>query len=114
VARAASRHAGVECRGKLRIALALARNPDACRGGDRPEDGSRWWLAGREWEENPRKLINPAWSDFVRLWFACRGTEGVIAAWPDAGGVGQQAAWTVDAFGVLSAAEAEYRKTEPQ
>jgi hypothetical protein len=48
----------------------------------------------------------------VRLWFACRG-EGGIANWPAAGGVGDQAAWLVDAFGALGAAEARIKEAEP-
>jgi hypothetical protein len=31
---------------------------------------------------------------------------GGIAHWPDAGGVGDQAAWVVDAFGALSGIDA--------
>lgn len=69
-------------------------------------------LDGEEYTENPRKLITPAWLDFVQLWFACQGAEGAIAHWPDGGGVGDQAAWVVDAFGILGAAEARMRKAE--
>lgn len=50
--------------------------------------------------------------DFVRVWMGCRGGMGGYACWPDAGGVGQQAAWTVRAFAVLSAAEAEWERKE--
>jgi hypothetical protein len=46
--------------------------------------------------------ISPAWHEFVRLWAACRDPEGGIAHWPDAGGVGDQAAWLVDAFAQLA------------
>jgi hypothetical protein len=42
----------------------------------------------------------------VRLWAACRSGMGGIAQWPDTGGVGDQAAWVVDAFAVLGSIEA--------
>lgn len=41
----------------------------------------------------------------MRLWYACRSGMGGIAHWPDAGGVAQQAAWVVDAFGMLGGIE---------
>lgn len=44
----------------------------------------------------------------VRLWSACRVGMGGYATWPDAGGVNDQAAWLVEAFGILSAADAEF------
>jgi len=50
-------------------------------------------VAGQTWAENPRIVLNPAWASFVRLWAACRAGMGGIACWPDAGGVGDQAAW---------------------
>lgn len=50
--------------------------------------------------------------DFVRLWLACRGAEGGVINWPASGGVADQAAWVVDAFGVLAGADAEFRKAE--
>jgi hypothetical protein len=59
-------------------------------------------VAGVLWPGgNPRLTIPPAWHDVVRLWAACRDSEGGIAHWPDAGGVGDQAAWLVDAFATL-------------
>jgi hypothetical protein len=45
-------------------------------------------------------VIGQNWHDLVRLWAACRGETG-IAHWPDPGGVGDQAAWIVDAFATL-------------
>lgn len=68
----------------------------------RPEDGSDWMVAGEPWPgDNPRLAVPPVWHELVRLWAACRDPEGGIAHWPDAGGVGDQAAWIVDAFSVL-------------
>jgi hypothetical protein len=52
--------------------------------------------------------IGAEWHEMVRLWAACRGESG-IAHWPDAGGVGDQAEWIVDAFATLSAADATMR-----
>jgi hypothetical protein len=42
----------------------------------------------------------------VRLWFACLDGMGGIGHWPDPGGVGDQAAWVVDAFGALGGIKA--------
>ena len=59
-------------------------------------------VAGEPWPGgNPRLTVAAAWHDVVRLWAACRDPEGGIAHWPDAGGVGDQAAWIVDAFATL-------------
>jgi hypothetical protein len=38
----------------------------------------------------------------VRLWLACHAGMGGTAHWPDAGGVSDQSAWIVDAFGILA------------
>jgi hypothetical protein len=47
----------------------------------------------------------------VRLWATCRGESGV-AHWPDPGGVGDQAAWIVDAFATLAGLDAKWREDE--
>jgi hypothetical protein len=79
----------------------------------RPEDGSDWLVAGQPWEgDNPRLTISPAWHDVVRLWAACRAPEGGIAHWPDSGGVGDQAAWVVDAFSTLATLHAAMNEAE--
>jgi hypothetical protein len=52
------------------------------------------------------------WHAFVRLWAACRGGMGGIAHWPDAGGVGDQAAWLVDAFALLGTIYAKMTENE--
>jgi hypothetical protein len=44
----------------------------------------------------------------VRLWAACRDPEGGIAHWPDTGGVGDQAAWLVEGFALLSSLTAQW------
>jgi hypothetical protein len=61
---------------------------------------------------NPRLLIPAAWHEFVLLWATCRGGMGGIAHWPDSGGVGDQAAWIVDAFGALGSMDAEMQRDE--
>ena len=48
----------------------------------------------------------------VRLWAACRGSEGGIAHWPDAGGVADQAAWVIEAFSTLSSLDAAWSAEE--
>jgi hypothetical protein len=75
-------------------------------------------VAGEPWPGgNPRLTVPPAWHDVVRLWAACRDPEGGIAHWPDAGGVGDQSAWIVDAFSVLSrliAAMQDHERSQAQ
>jgi hypothetical protein len=56
-------------------------------------------------------VITPAWHDFIRLWAACRSETG-IAHWPDPGGVGDQAAWVVDAFSALASFHAAMNEAE--
>lgn len=56
---------------------------------------------------NPRRVLGPLWGEFVRLWGACRGGMGGYTSWPDSGGVGQQSAWVIDGFAMLTNAEAE-------
>jgi hypothetical protein len=65
-------------------------------------------VGGDEWAENPRLVLPPEWLDLVRMWHVCRGESG-IAHWPDAGGIGDQAAWVVDAFQAISSIDARDR-----
>jgi len=83
-----------------------------CSGGLRPPGGGEWLVAGTAWAENPRIVLDTAWSGFVRLWASCRAGMGGIANWPDAGGVADQAAWVVDAFAVLGGIDAELDEDE--
>jgi hypothetical protein len=70
-------------------------------------------VAGEPWPGgNPRLTILPAWNDVVRLWAACRDPDGGIAHWPDSGGVGDQAAWLVDAFATLGTIYAKMVESE--
>ena len=98
--------------GKLRVALALLREPDACQGGAQPEDGGRWFLAGQEWESNPRLTLPPSYLHFVNVWAMCRGGTGGYSSLPSAGGMNDQAAWTMHAFRILANAEADMAKRD--
>jgi hypothetical protein len=70
-------------------------------------------VAGEPWTgSNPRLTVPPGWHEVVRLWAACRSPEGGIAHWPDAGGVGDQAAWLVDAFSTLGTIYAAMTEAE--
>jgi hypothetical protein len=67
-------------------------------------------VGGEPWpHDNPRMAVAPDWHEFVRLWVACRGEAG-IAHWPDPGGVGDQAAWIVDAFAALASIDHQMRE----
>lgn len=69
-------------------------------------DGGGWWLCGEvRWWRNPRHLLPAAWLHAARLWHQSRG--GMGRGWlPEAGGVNDQPAWLVEAFGVLNAEQA--------
>ncbi len=56
------------------------------------------------WRCNPRLVLPPAALHAVRLYARHRGgmAPGPL---PDAGGINDQAAWLMEAFGVLGAAE---------
>ena len=54
----------------------------------------------------------PAWAtEVAHLWNMCRGEFGMLHL-PDAGGMNDQPAWTMDAFNTCGAADAELRKLE--
>lgn len=53
-----------------------------------------------------------AYLHVVRLWSRCRAGMGGYAQLPEPGGINQQPAWLIHAFGVLEAAEEELRKAE--
>ena len=56
------------------------------------------------WWHNPRHLLPAAWIRCVALWRHSQG--GMARGWlPEAGGVNQQPAWLIEAFGILSAEE---------
>ena len=64
------------------------------------------------WPLNPRHTVPKAYLHVVRLWHRCRGAMGGTSLLPEPGGVNQQPAWLIHAFGVLEAAEEAMRKAE--
>jgi hypothetical protein len=75
----------------------------------RPPEGGNWQAGGREWRINPRYALPEAYFHVVGLWNRCQGGMGGYAQLPEPGGMNAQPAWLINAFGVLSAAEAEAR-----
>jgi hypothetical protein len=73
----------------------------------RPPEGGSWLAGGRSWAVNPRYAIPPAYFHVVRLWNRCASGMGGFAQLPEPGGVNAQPAWLMEAFGILSAADAK-------
>jgi hypothetical protein len=69
-------------------------------------------VADEAWPENPALVVPRCFADFVALWDVCRGGMGGVSHWPDAGGVGDQAAWVVDAFGILARTAGEWDEAD--
>ncbi len=68
-------------------------------------DGGLFIVGAERWESNPRHVVPRAFLHVARLWFRTRAGMGGFAALPEPGGVNQQPAWLMTAFGVLEAAE---------
>lgn len=111
-------------RGKrLRAAVLAARSPETFRGSARvpgtcPADNVHWVVpeAGEGAREfrlrvNPRIWAGPAAAQVVRLYLRHRGgmAPGPL---PEAGGVNDQPAWLMDAFGMLAGIEAAWDRAE--
>ena len=61
------------------------------------------------WAHNPRLLLPRAWSQVVALWRLSDG--GMARGWlPQSGGVNDQPAWLIEAFGLLAAEDARLRE----
>ncbi len=75
---------------------------------DNPNDG--WEFGGQRYSINPRYLLTPHDRALYELWQCWRGGGFGGGHLPDAGGVLDQLALTLDAFGVMSAAEAQFKK----
>jgi hypothetical protein len=95
-------------------ALHVARAPKAFAFGLRPPGGG-WLIMGEVqgravlWLRNPRHLLPQAWLRVVSLWRQSQG--GMARGWlPEAGGVNQQPAWLMEAFGILAAEESRLDK----
>jgi hypothetical protein len=69
-------------------------------------------VLGEEWDLNPALTVGEEWFDLLRLWRVCRGGMSGTTLLPDAGGVNDQAAWLIDAFGRLSGLDAEADEAE--
>ena len=87
----------------------MSRAPKAYAFGLRPVEGG-WIRAGQWrgqdvlWWRNPRHLLPAAWFRVVALWRQSQG--GMGRGWlPQAGGINDQPAWLLDAFGILAAEE---------
>lgn len=94
---------------KLRLAVAIARRPEAYRGGAQSPDGSAWEIDGRRYETNPRLLLSANELEMVRLWRLYQGGFGP-GHLPDPGGSLDQAAIMIDAFAIMSAEDARLAK----
>lgn len=70
-------------------------------------------LFGETHRVNPRALVPEDLWPVVQLWHMCRSEFG-YGHLPDGGGASDQPAWTMDAFSILAAADAELRKGEPK
>lgn len=46
-------------------------------------------------------MIGDEWIELVSLWARCRGSDMAPPLMPESGGVGEQAAWLMDAFAML-------------
>lgn len=68
-----------------------------------PDAGPGWEIDGHLYPTNPRHLVTRGTWDYVALWQQCRSGMGGYAAWPDGGGVLNQAALTLEAFETLDA-----------
>jgi hypothetical protein len=84
----------------------VARSPKAFTGGLRHVSGGDWIVGATERRRNPRLAIPQVYHHVVRLWSRCRGGMGA-GILPEPGGLNQQPAWLVRAFGILDGADAE-------
>lgn len=64
------------------------------------------------WRTNPRLACPPGAKHAVALWFRSRGGMGGPGPLPEAGGVNDQPAWLLAAFGVLAGCDAAWEKAK--
>jgi len=81
----------------------VLRDPKGFAHGLRHPGGGDWDVGGRIWKRNPRHLVPRAIMRVVMLWDLCRAGMGGFAMLPEAGGINDQPAWLMAAFGVLNA-----------
>ncbi len=72
-------------------------------------DGSAWELFGEVYPENPRFALGEGDFEMLRLWRLYQAGTAL----PERGGVMDQAAAMLDAFAIMSAAEAQLPKVRP-
>lgn len=65
---------------------------------------------GRTWRINPKFSVPARIYHVVKLWHRCQGGMGGLVQLPEAGGINDQPAWLMGAFGILDAAQAEKRR----
>jgi len=92
----------------------VARRPQAFAGGARAPDGSAWEVLGERHARNPRLALDGNDLAMLRLWSMARGTGLGGGVLPDAGGAHDQAAIMLEAFAIMSAADAELGATEDE
>lgn len=80
------------------------RSPEKYAGGARSADGSDFLVIDERWPRNPRFSVPRVYQHIVKAWGRCRGGMGA-GVFPEAGGLNQQPAWLIHAFGVLDAAD---------
>jgi hypothetical protein len=86
----------------------VLRTPERYRGGVKARDGGQFIVGEDLWWRNPRHAVPRAYRHVAQLWHQTRSGMGGFAALPEPGGVNQQPAWLVAAFGVLAAAEHDF------
>jgi hypothetical protein len=96
----------------------VAVTPGLATAGEAPPDGSAWTIDGETYTQNPVGLLDDCDLAMVQLWRLAHPSPGRIGGMaggvipvaghlPDAGGAGDQAAAMMDAFRLMTAAEAE-------
>lgn len=78
----------------------------------RSRDGGDFLVGEEQWPRNPRHVVPKPFLHVVRLWNRCRSGMGGFAALPEPGGINQQPAWLMAAFGVLDSASAAMSEAE--
>ncbi len=78
----------------------------------RSRDGGDFIVGEEHWPRNPRHTVPRVFLHVARLWSRCRSGMGGFAALPEPGGINQQPAWLMVAFGVLDGADHEMSEAE--
>jgi len=89
------------------------RDPEKFSVGARSLDGGDFLVGDERWPRNPRFVVPRVFQHIVRMWSRCRGGMGA-PTWPEPGGLNQQPAWIVAAFGVLDGADRRMDEIEKE